>query len=729
MALITDIISDEKPLPRFRKDLELFRGPDEEDGSPTYNLFDPIRAKYYKINWAESLVFQHMRTGMTLNDLYNELLEKTALRVEKEEIKGFYVDAIRHQLLALNLPSESMAKESELLSVGMFKWLLFHYLYIRIPLINPDNFLKYSLPFVSPLFSRPAIIFYLIACTLGVSLLISRFEEYLHTFTYFFNLEGAITYAVGIIIVKLIHEFSHAYTAKNMGIHVPTMGIALIVLWPVLYTDVTDSWRLASRRQRLAISSAGIIAEMIVAGLCTIGWAWSEPGLLQSLFFVISSVTWISTLVINLNPAVRFDGYYILCDLWRFDNLQPRAFAFTRWKLRKLLLGMHLPPPEEELSPRTQFWLVVYTCYTWIYRLFLYVAIAVFVYFQFTKALGIFLFILEVAVFIAWPIASEIYELRSLRKYLHINPRLFATFTALAILFLWFALPLPHSEKFPAITVPIEEQSLYIPEDSIVKALYVKRGSTVKKGAPLLLLASPKLNEEIITKEADEYITLRAIENASHSEIDRPLVAEKQAELATLREEVGSLRAKRDKLLLTAELTGKVYEWNEDLYPGLSLARDEVVGKIANTEQMKVVCYVPEHLLDTVHVGQTATFIVTNTHDTFQGNIEKINPSASHVLIYPQLASINAGDLPVAESYADKGAKGYLKQVGRSRSDYRLIESFYEVRVALDDSFLKSNPPLRFGMKGRIEIEGPWRSKITDGLRYVTSIFWRESGL
>ncbi len=92
----------------------------------------------------------------------------------------------------------------------------------------------------------------------------------------------------------------------------------------------------------------------------------SSPGLLQSVFFIVASVSWISTLVVNLNPALRFDGYYVLCDLWGVDNLQSRAFAVTRWKLREFFLGVNLPPPESLISGRLKGYMV-YSIYTWIY--------------------------------------------------------------------------------------------------------------------------------------------------------------------------------------------------------------------------------------------------------------------------------------------------------------------------------------------------------------------------
>ena len=95
----------------------------------------------------------------------------------------------------------------------------------------------------------------------GLIMVLGRWDEYIHTFSYFFDFQGFMAYGAAICFIKVIHEFSHAYTAKNYGVYVPTMGLAFICLWPVLYTDVTSSWQLARRNQRLAITVAGVVAE------------------------------------------------------------------------------------------------------------------------------------------------------------------------------------------------------------------------------------------------------------------------------------------------------------------------------------------------------------------------------------------------------------------------------------------------------------------------------------
>ncbi len=321
----------DKPLPQFRKDLEFYPGPDEPDGSPTYNLYDPIKGQYYQIKWIQYLIFKNMKAGITLPKLLVKVKQKTTIQVHEEQIRHFFNHAQTLGLLALPKSSEQIEKEADSSKTNPFKWILMHYLYFRIPLVNPDRFLEKTLPYVQILATRPAFFIYSIIFFFGAGQLLARFDEFIHTFTYFFTFKGFLTFGIAMSCIKVLHELGHAYTAKYYGVNVQKMGVVFLVMWPVLFTDVTDGWRLPKRSQRFAISIAGVVVELIMAGICTLLWSMSKPGLAQSVFFVIASATWISTLLVNLNPAMRFDGYYLLCDLWGVDNLQSRSFAVARW--------------------------------------------------------------------------------------------------------------------------------------------------------------------------------------------------------------------------------------------------------------------------------------------------------------------------------------------------------------------------------------------------------------
>lgn len=704
-------IDENKPLPSFRNDLQLFRGPDENDGSPTFNIYDPIRAQYYKIHWAESLILRHYKSGMSLRQLRDKIEQHSTLKVEPKEILAFFEQAARLNLLAVPKPSKDIEGEYLKSKHNWLKWILFNYLYIRVTLVNPDTFLGKTLRYVRPLVSWPAFILYFIFTVMGIILLLNRFDEFLNTFSYFYNFQGLLAYGFALTSVKVIHELAHAYTAKYYHVRVPAVGVALLVLWPVLFTDVTDSWKMASRRKRLMITIAGVVAELIVAGLCTFGWSVTEPGILQSVFFVIASATWITTLLVNINPAMRFDGYYILADLWGIDNLMSRAFAVTRWKIRQWLWGLDLPPPEEGLSPKRIQAMVIYSIYTWVYRIFLYTAVAIFVYLQFTKALGVFLFFLEIVVFIAWPIFWEIGELYNVKEKFSRNIHLYITLFISTLLLLWVALPLPHQIWFPAVTIPTEEQIAYAPYDGIITNIYVERDQHVDKNQPLIELNSPRLTSEIKATKSEVKALSQEIQSISVLPgPNRALLPEKIAALRVVEEQLKGLLARQQKLIVKAEIPGEVYYRDEFLKVGQGIGANHEIAKIANVKDLSVMCYVPENLIYTVHLDQVVSFWLTSWHLKFPGIVDRISPHRETELLYPQLASINQGYIPVVE-----GANGSL----------HLIESYFTVRVLID----KERLPLKFGMLGYVIVQGPPRSYLVYFVQEILRIFWQESGI
>lgn len=697
-------------LPLFRKDLVMHKGPDDADGSPSYALYDPVKAQYFKVGWAEYLIYESLRPHMTPKELIEIVESKAPLHITVDEIKEFFEEAMKQGLLIKRYSSEEIIKQAESKKISWFTWILHHYLYIRIPLFDPDEFLTNTIDYVRPLFSQTAMLIYFLLSMTGLVLILGRLEEFLHTFTYFFNFQGFVAYAVAITLIKVLHEFGHAYTAKYYGVHVPTIGVALIVLWPVLYTDITDGWKLSDRRERLNISMAGVIVETVLGGLATLAWAFSSPGIWQSVFFIVASVSWISTLLVNLNPALRFDGYYVLCDLWGVDNLQSRAFAVTRWKLREIFLGLKMAPPESLVSGRLSGYML-YSIYTWIYRLVLYIGVAVFVYYHFGKALGIFLFFLELIVFILWPIESELEYLYKARAQLTWNKRSIFTTCFVGILAGWFFLPFPHNVKFYGVVSSAGAQTVYIPEDGIVEQVFVQEGDIVKKGQELLKIKSQDLGNKLkqaLLERAETEQRLFAAQKTNESNV---VIRSLEAQIEAANANVQRMRNSLQYLDITADIDGTVYLWDRDLKPGEALAKDYSVGKIANFNKLYIEGFVPEGDVDSLSINGEVNFNPLSYIEDVKGKIVRILPIKDRVLLYPQLASVNQGPLPVTVDSATKKAF--------------LVESFYLVVIELDPN----EEGLGIGQTGVVEYRGPWRSLFRKVVRNIIALYRQEGNV
>lgn len=698
-------------LPVIRPDLEFHRGPRASDGSPTFTIYDPLSRTYNKIGWAEVLLLERMRRPTNLGDVMLELERETTLRLTAEDILAFARDAEGSGLTMSGSirDVEQLLRETKVREVSPVRWLLFHYLYFRIPLLRPDGFLGRTLPLARVLVSKAALVLYFTLSALGLFFLVERFSSYGHTFTYFFNFQGVLAYGLATIALKAVHEFAHAYTAKALGVRVPSMGVAFIIMWPVAFCDVTDAWKLTNRKQRLSIGIAGMVAETVIAGLALFGWGTTAPGVAHSVFFVISSVTLLSTFLINLNPGMRYDGYYILMDAWGVDNLQPRAFAVARWALRKWLLGVNMEPPETPLGRKRVAAMVGYSLYSWLYRVTLYVSIAALVYFKFTKVVGVFLFSVEVIWFLAMPVIREVKALVKLKSHMRLNPRNALVAVLLLGLIAWFCAPLPRSYSAPGIVVPRVEQFVYAPFSGVIRNVNVKRDQMVKSGHPLLTIDPPELKSQLAELEAQLGILEQQKFLMGLEPDGRALISQKQNEIESVQAQINSLSRQLERTQLVAEVSGQVYEWDEELYEGRNVAKDHVMGRIATLDQVFVYVFVDEDHVGDVAVGDDLEFYPASGEDKVHGVVARINSVNENSIRGDTMLSMVRDDLPVTET---------------SGGTLMLMKAYYLVEMKLADQ----DKGLRLGQRGKVWLHTPPHSRLMDALRYVYRILIRESG-
>ena len=128
------------------------------------------------------------------------------------------------------------------------------------------------------------------------------------------------------LVAILIHEAGHAFTTKHFGREVPRVGVGWYWFGPIAYVDTSDMW-LAGRKERVAVSLAGPYADLVTGGLAAfVAWLLPNP-VLSAALWQFALISYIGVLV-NLNPLMEFDGYFVLSDLLERPNLRPRALAW-----------------------------------------------------------------------------------------------------------------------------------------------------------------------------------------------------------------------------------------------------------------------------------------------------------------------------------------------------------------------------------------------------------------
>lgn len=637
-----------QPLPALRRTLRLHPGPRSRDGSPTWTLEDHARSRFYRIGWAEAEILARWELG-SADAVATVINRETTLTLTKEDVEGF-VQFLRNVQLVEVEGEKAIAdlrRRAEAGKGGSWaSWLLSNYLSIRIPLLRPDAFLTRTYPLVARFFGRGFALATVLAAQLGLYLAARQWDTFVHTFLHFFSLEGAALAAVTLSLTKVLHEFGHAYTCKRYGCRVPTMGVAFLVLWPVLYTDASGAWRLTQRRQRLAIGAAGMGVELCLAAWATLAWSFLPDGMLRSAAFMLASTTWILTLAVNLNPLMRFDGYFLFSDLIDVPNLQERAFELARWRLRETLFGFGDTPPEH-FEPWLRRVLLGYAFATWVYRFFLFLGIALLVYHFAFKLLGLLLFAVEIVHFILRPIWGELRHWHQRRKDYRMNRNTLISASVLLALLLLAALPWRGHVEAPALLRAEQQALLLTPVGARLQAIEVEPGQSVAAGQIVLRLQAPDLEHELTSLEREiellrrqSSLQLRAAEDAA-----RQAVAQRELQVALERRD--ALRQRLAQLQVRTPFAGVLADLAQPLQEGEWLPAGEWLGTVAGTDGELIEAFVGESDRERLQLGGGAWFLPEDPGRPSRPLvIEDIGQTAVRKLTSaPELASVYQGSI------------------------------------------------------------------------------------
>lgn len=619
----------------------------DADGCPTWTLHDPVSNNFYQISWPAFELLSRWRLG-EVSSLLSAIKQETTLELTNKDVEDLNAFLIHHHLLSSQSPqdTERLSYYANAMKVSVLMWLLKHYLFFRIPLFKPMGLLQKIAPITRYFYTSTFWLATLVVAILSLYFVSQEWDTFVSTFTAHTTWEGLIGIGIALSFAKVTHEFGHAITAHRYGCRVPNMGLAFMVMVPMLYTDTNEAWKLPSKNARVQISAAGMAAEVALAAYATLLWSFLPDGLLRSGIFLLATSTWIITLVINISPFMRFDGYFLLSDWLEIPNLHERAFAMGKWHLRESLWSFGDPEPSQNSKARKWF-LICFAYATWVYRLVLFLGIAFLVYHLFFKLLGILLLAVELGWFIVFPIWREL-KIWWLRKNeLRLNKALLRTITILLAAFITIFFPWPRKATSPAVLEASQSQWLYAPAPAQVKELHAHIRESVKAGQLLVRLDSSDLRHEIQVAKIKEATALWQVQQQS---LDSRLLeqgATIEHKLATSTAQVSGLEALSKKLELRSDFDGTVVALNPALVKEGWVGRGEKLIQVASPLGVRIEAYVDEETLQNIDIGNTARFIADEANiPRISCVVESVDRIPSLELDHASLGSVHGGPIP-----------------------------------------------------------------------------------
>lgn len=699
---------DPAELPALRSDLHVLRVGSFRDGSPRFRIHDPLRNRYFELGLLDVDILAHWQGGDTPRQLAARL-QGQGLDAAIDDVLHLRELLVRYQLVdAAGGAGYAMLRELwQRQRVHWLTWLLHHYLFFRIPLLRPDAWLVRMLPQARALASLPVCVLLLVLFLVTPILLAREWTAYTQSFAGLLSLEGIVGCAIAAFLAKILHECGHAFVARAHGVRVPVMGVAFLVMWPVLYTDTSDSWKLPDHRARLRIAAAGIATETAIALVALFLWTLTPPGGLRSALFFLSTTSLLVTFSLNASPFLRFDGYFLLSDALDFPNLHERAGAMARWWMRRALWGLDVPPPEEH-RPRMARFLVGFALFTWAYRAVVFLGIALLVYFAFFKLLGILLMLVELGWFIAMPVFNEARAVWAQRAALRPRwPRLGGLVLLVAgglTLLAWTG-----EARAPALLVAAEETRLYAPTPARVVEVRVRDGQRVQPGDVLLVLAAPDLayraqgNAVAIARIHGELARIPA----SDRQRDRALVL--LEELAEALSQQQGIREEQSLLTVRATHVGRVTDLPADLAPGRWVHPRQLLGRVVDTRAASVRAWVSESQVKRMARGQQLQFLPqTPELSRVEGRVVRVDTTGSRLLPHPLLSAHNGGPLLATQN---------------ARGAWELRETLYQVDVEIRGSAAPA-----MVAPGMLRVPTGPLEALAASARQLLSVLVRESG-
>ncbi len=387
----------------------------------------------------------------------------------------------------------------------------------------------------------------------------------------------------------------------------------------------------------MMVDLGGVFVELTVAIYATLFWCFLPDGPARTVAFAIATSSWVLSLLVNLNPFMRFDGYYLLSDSLGIQNLQHRAFALGKWAMRQTLFGLDDPVPEK-LDRSTHRGLIFYAYGVWVYRFFLFVAIALLVYSMFFKLAGAFLLLVSVSAFILKPALMELRFWFSAHRRIRSSRRSLVTLLVVLVLLTVFFWPMSTQIYVPAVLEEERQHAVFPPEAARLDAVFVADGDTVVRGDKLFQFSDPELPSRIAQSQ-----TRIAMHNArllsaagDATERDEGTVIARMLEEEA--ETLSSLRDRQRGLLVVSTLDGQVRELSTDLDPGVWYPRTQLLARIIQPGSLAVRGFVSET------------------------DLQRLNPSKGAEFIAEELSipKLKLGDFKVSDFSIDRLPDGYL---------------------------------------------------------------------
>lgn len=687
----------------------------EHGGERVCVMEDPAASRFFRVGFEEYRFFRSLDGSQPVAVLL--------ARLARDAGGESFSEAEAMQLLRWLNDNHLLAVESDRKDTGAgagqrawkaaVTWL--NPLLLRVPMGRPDRFFAWLAGALRPLLGGFGFLIWLGVVLAGAAQLAVEWPRFRNGFEGILASDNWLWLIVVWLGLKVFHECGHGVYCRHFGAKVREVGAIFVLFLPMGYVDATASLGLASRWKRIAIASAGVYVELLLAAIAALVWVRTPDGPLATILHNAIVMGSIVTIFFNANPLMRFDGYYVLSDLLGIPNLATRARAWLMRAFGWLLLGAKSLRPGRPQS-RREWFISTYAVAAWVWQWvvmlgLLFAASALF------RGGGAILAVMAGVLWLAAPLWMMVREFGGwLRSGTGKRGKLLARGgVALAVLGAVLLVPY-HKTVVAAGVVEFGDTRVLRAEcPGFAEKIHVRDGEVVEEGALLVELR----NEEAAAELRRARIGLEAQRMRARLAYTRGEVAEHQAEQARV-EALEKAVQQREKYVGTLQVrapragrvTGRALERSQGVYfpAGSEILR---LGE-AQGREVKLAVGQDAEAHFRAASGQPVQVRVEGRGTVLAATLERLDDQASMQAPHPALMALSGGPLPVRRTEGQQ----------EGQAPYELAEAHFEATVRVNGDAAG----LADGELARVKFESPRRVNLLGEMRGVFARWVRGFG-
>ena len=673
-------------------------------GDTWYVVEDEATGSFYRIGVPQYTFLSMLNGQRTVNAALTKtatLLKKHAL--DEREIAGICKWAIESGLVETELSTSAHRQAKRARQEALMRtmsWI--NPVMLKIPLFKPDALVTEIEKYVGWIVSLGGAIAWCLVVFYGFLQLGLNWNSFMTSRVEGFAYYDLAWLAVAWLVLKTVHELAHALVCKKYGGNVRSTGVLLLLFIPLPYVDVSSSWRFESKWKRILTAAAGMMAEVFVAAIACCIWCWADPGPWKYHAGNIIITATISTLFFNINPLMRFDGYYILSDLLDIPNLSTHGKSYFKAFFKWLYFGSKIKPLQEIGWRSLVVKLYGFLAMAWFFVIVVGLSIGAS---NIVEGIGLVIVMISMVLWFVIPLVRGAWYVFQGTKIEKPNRIWFATALSITVLlisgFLYFC-PSPTVLSAPLVVDYDQHKIMRAESAGFINHIRVKDGDYVEQGDLLIQLNNPELDAE--------YKSLLIDIKISELKIDALLKAEDIAALKLEREILAASKKRRTEiesaltdLEIRAIRSGYVLSLDLDNRPGTYLRRGDEVLSIGDPDKIHGIALARQEDIGWLK-GKEGTNVELflwgrHTNEIIGGTVKRVNPRARDDLPHPAFSASNGGPLSVVPREQVEAGEEMPTEEG----EWMLTQPRVPIEIAFSE---KDQLALMAGQEGRMFIRG-----------------------